>query len=260
MNVLRKESLHGKALTMAAAGSLGVVAAIAGGALYAWNVSAATEESAAPATQAGQYIPTSIDVLHEAPGPTHTEPTPWGLFTINPVINGKSVLNPQGIPYPKFNGRAARTFETSGENAIAQALAAGMRVIDVPEQFRQGMQLSGVQSRDDGEQFLVDVGYFGGKGTTSVRTLRVTAFTPVASVTFEEFPDNAIWDFSASFNINGFPTLTIFPDTGTADPAGERIVAWSQGDAVYYIQTIGLFDNNKVIGLAREISKKEASR
>lgn len=42
------------------------------------------------------------DVLKQAPNPTHTEPTPWGLFTINPVINGKSVLKPARHELPAF--------------------------------------------------------------------------------------------------------------------------------------------------------------
>jgi hypothetical protein len=164
------------------------------------------------------------------------------------------------MPYPRLNGSAARTFEAVGEGAIQKAQGAGMRVIEIPERYRVGMQLSGVQSGADGEQFVIDVGYFAGKGSTSVRTLRVTAFTPVAPVTFEEFPDNAIWDFSASFDVNGSPTLMVFPDAKTADQGDERVVAWSQGKAVYYIRTTGLFDNENVIALAREIANKEASR
>jgi hypothetical protein len=114
------------------------------------------------------------------------------------------------MPYPRLNGKDARTFEVAGEDALRRAQDTGMRAVEIPERYREGMQLSGVQSGAEGEQFVVDVGYFAGKGSASVRTLRVSAFTPVAPVTFEEFPDNAIWDFSASLDVNGFPTLTVF--------------------------------------------------
>jgi hypothetical protein len=232
------------------------------GALYAWNNNAHVGSASESALDVPPppMVAMAQDVLMEADSPTHTEPTPWGLFIINPVIDGKSVLNPQGMPYPQMDGDAAQKFEAVGDDAIARAQADGFRVIEIPQRYRDGMQLSGVESQEDGENFVVDVGYFAGRGTAEVRTLRVSAFTPTEPVTFEEFPDNAIWDFAASYDVNGFPTLTVFPDSLTADQGDERIIAWSQGNAVYYIRTVGVFENDELIDLAREISASEAAR
>lgn len=118
-----------------------------------------------------------------------------------------------------------------------------MHVIDVPERYHQGMQLSGVQSGDDSEHFVVDVGYFSGKGSTDVRTLRLTAFTTVGPVTFEEFPDNAIWDFSASSEVGwrgAQPTLAEFPERRPARISGRgkqlEGLVWRRRDSQLFVR------------------------
>lgn len=235
------------------------VAGAAGGA-YAWmSHSPAATSASAP----GPAAPSPVDittVLGEAAAPTHTELTPWGLFVINPVIDGKSLMNPQGMPYPRFDGPEATVAEASTRQELVAAMAANPRILAVPGTLTGGMVFQGMRFEEDGDQYSFDIGFYSGKGTTSVRSLRLTAYTPTEAVPFEEFPDNTIWDFAATHDVNGHPTLTVTPDAKTADPADERIVAWSQGDAVYYVRTTGVFETADLLALAREISKQEADR
>lgn len=238
------------------------IAAVAGGSLYAWQNQASAQDPPRPTVTAEDSAPPEVlRALNQADAPAHTTPTAWGLFTINPVINGKALINPQGgQPIPALNSAKARRVEGLGDAGLRRVSEAGLRAIDVPESYRRDMALAGIVVAEDGEQFYRDVGYFAGRDTPEVRTLRVTAFTPTGQVQFEEFPDNAIWDFSNSLEVNGFPTLTVFPDAYTADQHDERIVAWSQGKAVYYIRTMGLFDNAELISLARDISNQELAK
>ncbi|MCA9831514.1 MAG: hypothetical protein R3B97_08530 [Dehalococcoidia bacterium] len=247
---------------LAALAIVGVCAAT-GGAAYAWRGDARADDpgNATAVVREEHLSPAEIAaVLDQAPAPSHAEPTPWGLFIINPVIDGKSVLNPQGMPYPPLDSEGAHRFEAAGDDALRRAREAGMPVIEIPRRYREGMTLSGVQAGSDGAHFVIELGYHAGDLARPVKTLRLTAFTPTTPVTFEEFPDNAIWDFAASHAVNGHPTLTVFPDLGTADQGDERIVAWSQGDAVFYIRTVGVFENDELLALAREISASEGSR
>lgn len=185
--------------------------------------------------------------------------TPWGRFLINPVLDGKSAINPQGLPYPVINGAGTRSVEASNEDQVRAARDAGIRVIEIPERFRQGMQLQGMEAKDGGNQFIFDIAYSSGRDTPDLRSIRLTAFTPTAAVPFEVFPGHPVIDFAATFEVNGNPTLTVLPGAAT-DPRDERVIAWSQGTAVYYLRTTGLFDTSAVIELAREISRTESAR
>lgn len=190
---------------------------------------------------------------------TTAQVTPWGRFLINPVVDGKSAINPQGLPYPVISGAGTRSVEASTEDQVRAARDAGGHVIDIPERFRQGMQLQGMEAKDGGNQFIFDIAYYSGKDTPDVRSIRISAFTPTAAVPFEVFPGHPVMNFAATFEVNGNPTLTVLPGAAT-DPRDERIVAWSQGAAVYYIRTTGLFEKSQLLELAGEISRTEAAR
>lgn len=196
------------------------------------------------------------DPFWQAAAPTHTQPTPWGLFIINPVINGQSLLNPQTSPVPNLSPSAKRV-EASGPTALDRAAAAGVPWVKVQEKFVANMELNGLFSAQDGDAFSFAIHYGAGDGTPDFRSLIVSGYTPTEGVTFEEFPDNAIHDFSANHDVRGYPTLTVFPDEGTADPRSEREVAWSQGRAVYFVKTTGIFRDDDVLEIARDISAQQ---
>ncbi|MEO8539417.1 MAG: hypothetical protein ABI577_06720, partial [bacterium] len=201
-------------------------------------------------------IPGPVATLSTAP----TKLTPWGLFIINPVIDGKSAINPQGLPYPHIGGAATRSVKASSDAEVQAAIDTGMHVVTVPERFREGMQLQGMQSEIGGDQFVSDIAYYGDLGAVRVRSIRVTAYTPTEPVPFEVFPGHPAMAFAATFEVAGHPTLIVVPNPNTTDPADERIVAWSQGSAVYIIRTVGVFDRAALIELAIEISAREAAR
>lgn len=203
-------------------------------------------------------IPPEVQaVLKQAPAPTHDKPTPWGLFVINPVINGEALLNPQDSPAPDMSGPNARAFEGAGEMAVSEAAAKGVPSVEVPVEFRRGMPLIGMHSAIDGSKWIKYLYFGSGDGTEDYQSLEVQAITPTHLVPFTEFPDNAIRDFSANYSVRGNPTLTQFPDKGTADPRSERIVAWSQAGGAYVVRTTGRYTDDEVLELARRISLNE---
>jgi len=53
----------------------------------------------------------------------------------------------------------------------------------------------------------------------------------------------------ANHEVRGNPTLTQLPDKQTADPRSERIVAWSQGRAVYIVRTTGRYTDDEILAL-----------
>lgn len=247
----------------ATATAAGVAVVLVAAALWAGRADEGDEAPGVPtdtAAVAQTATPTiTATATVQTPAPMHTEVTPWGLFVINPVIDGKSLLNPQGMPYPRFDGPTATVTEAATRQELEAAMAANPRILAVPGTVTEGMQFQGMRLEEDGDQYSFDIAFYSGKGTTSVRSLRLTSFTPTEAVPFEEFPDNTIWDFAATHDVNGHPTLTVTPDAKTADPADERIVAWSQGNAVYYIRTTGVFETADLLSLAREVSTQEAA-
>ncbi|MBI2767430.1 MAG: hypothetical protein HYX53_16165 [Chloroflexi bacterium] len=226
-------------------------------AAWGWTSVSADDPKVGPIRDVKDIPPDVQSVLEQAAAPTNSEPTPWGLFVINPVINGAGVLNPQRSPIPEFSGPSAKRLEARGEQAFAQASAAGLPVVNIPPALVKGMPLNGLISEQDGAQFNFGAYYASGDGTANYFSLVVQAYTPRDPVTFDEFPDNAIRDFSQSAAIRGYPTLMVLPDKVTADPRGERIVAWSQGTAVYWVKTTGRFTDDEVLELARKISESE---
>jgi hypothetical protein len=220
-------------------------------------------DSAAVATAIGRSGPIrttdDIDpelqkVLKMAAAPTHDQPTPWGNFVINPVINGAGILNPQHSAIPLLNGPAAKTVEIAGPQAPTLVGASIRRFIDVPPTFQKGMPALGAVGSEEGERFWTRVDYGSGDGTSNYQSVSVEAFTPTEPVVFDEFPDNAIRHFAASLVVRGNPTLTVLPDKITADPRMERVVAWSQGSAVYFVRTTGLFTDDEVLELAQQVA------
>jgi len=206
-------------------------------------------------------IPPEVQaVLQQAPAPTHDKPTPWGLFVINPVINGEALLNPQESPAPDLSGPSARAVEGAGETTLAEAAAKGVPTIDVPIEFRKEMPLIGMHSTIDGAKWIKYLYFGSGDGTEDYQSLEIQAITPTHPIPFTEFPDNAIRDFSANYDVRGNPTLTEFPDKGTADPRSERIVAWSQGEGAYIVRTTGQYTDAEVLELARHISLSEDNK
>lgn len=207
-------------------------------------------------------IPPEIQaVLKQAEAPTHDRPTPWGLFTINPVVRGAAMVNAQDSPLPQIVARpGAAIAEAAGAGAFATVVSKGGEVLDIPTGFRKGMQPAHVSSRRDGNQSIRSASFFSGDGTAEYLSLFVIAYTPTRAVLFEEFPDNAIRDFRNTFEVEGHPTLVEVPDTGTADPRDERTVAWSQNGSVYLIRTTGLYSDGDVLQLASQISRSEARR
>ena len=79
-------------------------------------------------------------------------------------------------------------------------------------------------------------------------------------VPVEEFPDNAVRDFRKWDGVRGNPTITVFPDPGTSDPRNDRMVAWSQSGAVYFVRTTGRYLDEDILALARYISETEETR
>lgn len=233
------------------AGSLIVAAAW----LWAWlgPADAADRQPFSGPVESVADIPPDVqDVLQQAPAPTHTEPTPWGLFVINPVIDGHGILNPQEPPIPVFGSNVERT-ESSGDGAIEELLARGFVVPDIPAAASEGLELAAAVAFREGELYSTWLFFGADADTSNSRSLIVHTYTPTQPVVFDEFPDNAIRDFRANTVVNGQPTLSVFPDQGTSDPRGERIVAWSREGAVFQITTTGLFGDGDVVDLARHI-------
>lgn len=218
------------------------------------NPSPAPGGASGPITRIDQISPELQAVLQQSELPTHLEPTPWGNFIINPVINGAALLNPQTAPIPAFTSPTARKFDQAGASAPARARNFSALFLDVPAPLRQGLAPVGALVAEDGPQFWSKVRYGRRTGTIDARTIELEAFTPTGPVAFEEFPDNAITNFTASNAVLGHPTLTVFPDPGTADPRMERVVAWSQGTAVYYLRTVGDYTDAQAIEIASSIS------
>lgn len=237
--------------------ALGMLAAGAGWAWWGYNEIAAQGPPGGPIRDSAD-IPAAVQaVLRQAPAPTHDKPTPWGLFVINPVVKGSAVINSQTSPAPEMSGPNARHFEGTGEDAIGRAQSENLPTIDVPAEYRKGMPLLGLRSAVDGPNWIIYLYFGSGDGTEDYKSLEIQAITPRQPVPFEEFPDNAIRDFSANHDVLGNPTLTQFPDTGTADARSERVVAWSQGRGAYVIRTTGLYTDDEVLALARSISVSE---
>lgn len=204
-------------------------------------------------------IPPEIQaVLKQAESPTHDRPTPWGLFTINPVVHGAGLVNSQDSPLPQIvAGPGAVITEAVGREAFDSVRSSGGGTLDIPIGFWKGMQPSQVSSRRQGDQSIRAASFFSGDGTAEYQSLFIIAYTPTRAVLFEEFPDNAIRDFRNTFEVEGHPTLVEVPDKGTADPRDERTVAWSQGGSVYLIRTTGPYSDDDILQLAVHISRSE---
>lgn len=206
-------------------------------------------------------IPPEVQaVLRQADAPTHNTPTEWGLLLINPVINGEAIINVQEFPVPPFIGPEVVFDEANGEEASERLAGQGLRVIDVPEPYRKGMSVGAVRAITDRDQFYTIAYFESGAGTENYLSLEVEAYTPTAPVPVEEFPDNAIRDFRKSNAVRGNPTITVFPDTGTSSPMNERLVAWSQDGAVYFLRTTGFYPDEDLLAAAAHISETEERR
>lgn len=212
---------------------------------------AAKKRSTSVVKTASDIPPEIQEVLQQADAPTHTEPTPWGLYVINPVINGEGVLNPQVSPWPDLAGNLV-TFE--GNDALVMLEREGLPVVLVSEAHLGSMNVTAAMSGQHGENWSFRAYYSTPEGSQGYRSLEVDAFTPKEAMVFDEFPGNAIRDFRKSFEVGGYPTLIVVPDEDTASPLGERVVAWSQDGVAYQLRTTGLFTGDEVINLAREIS------
>lgn len=206
-------------------------------------------------------IPRSVQDILRVTKPAHNVPTPWGHFLIDPIINGHGSQNPQTSPVPLFAASDARTGDLSGPTSAAAAAARVNRFVAVPPQFQHGMPLLGASAEASADGRFRSAVYYGdGDGSSSARSLKVTAYTPVGPVVIPEFPDTAISDFRTTHDVAGNPTITIFPDKGTSDPAGPREVMWSQGAAVYFIRTTGAFADDELLNMANQIAASEAAR
>lgn len=237
----------------------GVIVAVLSWA-WALNSAAGDDQKDGPVRDVADIPPEIQAVLKQAPAPTHDKVTPWGLFVINPVIRGEALLNTQRSPIPQFDSLSAVRVESRSETGITLAEEKGLRVIRVAEAARKGLPLNGLIAESDGDQFNFGAYYGAGDGTPTYASLTIQAYTPRDPVPFEEFPDNAIWDFSKSTAVRGYPTLMVVPDKGTADPRDERVVAWSQENAVYWVKTTGLFTDDEVLDIAIGISASEELR
>jgi len=184
-------------------------------------------------------------------------PTPWGHFLVVPVVPGAPVADPP-MALPEFSASAlSGTFE--GELAPVQAAEAGLRLVEVPETYRHGAVVRGAEARQepDGSVFTSSVFYATPDGRT---TVRLSAYTPKASVTVLAYPDAGVYRMELNSDVNGEPTIVALPHPATSDPAGERRVMWSQGAAVYFLTTTGAFTDEEVIDMARHLSEAEAHR
>lgn len=230
-----------------------------------WGYAALATVSAAPSvdgpTRDVTDLPSGLqEVLQQAPAPKHDRPTTWGLLLINPVVNGEAVLNSQELPLPRLDSADVRRGKEDGTGAYEKLAAVGLPTIDIPQQYRKGMSVGRVESISDGSQFWTVANFSSGTGTEDVMSLQVEAYTPSAPVPVEEFPDNAIRLVRETTDVGGNPTITMFPTDGTSNPRNERMVAWSQGDRVYFLRTTGLYPNTELLALANHISKAEGSR
>ncbi len=245
---------------------------VAGGiGVCAVAISLTSQTQAAPGTTPGAggaaritdpaAIPRSVQDILRVTKPAHNVPTPWGHFLIDPIINGHGSQNPQTSPVPPFVASDMRTGDLSGPTSAGAAAARVNRFVAVPPQFQHGMPLLGASADQNANgQFRSAVYYGDGDGTASARSLKLTAYTPTAPVVIPEFPDTAITDFRATRDVAGNPTITIFPDKGTSDPSGPRQLMWSQGSAVYFIQTTGPFTDDELLLMANDVARTEANR
>lgn len=243
--------------------AVGCTAAVVGVAAYALLRPAGAQTDGSGPIRSPDDIPPEIQaVLQQADAPTHNVPTEWGLLLINPVVNGEAIINVEEFPLPPLDGPAVVRGETGGEGAFEQLAGEGLRVVGVPESYRKGMTVGLVRSvtAADGEQFHTIAYFQSGTGTENFLSLEVEAYTPTAPVPVEEYPDNAIRDFSKSDAVRGNPTITVFPDADTSSPMNERLVAWSQDGTVYFLRTTGLYPDEDLLALAAHISATEGSR
>lgn len=195
-----------------------------------------------------------------APGSGRTvvdTPASWGHFLVVPVVAGVPVADPEPA-LPEFSASAlSGSFE--GESAPAQAAEAGLRLVEIPEAYRHGAVARGAEARQepDGSAFVSSVFY----ATPDERiSIRVSAYTPTASVAVLAYPDVGVYRMELNNDVNGEPTIVMMPHPATSDPSGERHVMWSQGEAVYFVTTTGAFTDEEVIDMARHVSEAEADR
>lgn len=239
---------------------LGCGIAIAAAWAYAVWMPAGAGPASGPIRSSRDIPPEVQAVLQQAPAPAHDAPTEWGLLLINPVIEGEALINVEELPLPSLRGLDAADGKAEGESAFDQLAEQGLHVIRIPELHRKGMEVRFVRSITQGRRFYTYAYLESGVGTEDYLSLEVEAYTPTAPVPVEEFPDNAIRDFRKWDGVRGHPTITVFPDPGTSDPRNERLVAWSQDGAVYFLRTTGRYLDEDLLALARYISEAEEKR
>lgn len=185
------------------------------------------------------------------------EPTSWGRFLVVPVLPGVSIPDP--VPtLPEF-GAFARNESFTGESAPSAARASGLRFVDIREEYRRDMTALGAEVQEESESgaFRSSVVYASPDQFTSIR---VSAYTPTASVVVLNYPDAGVYRLELTSDVNGEPTIVVMPHEATSDPNGERRVMWSQGGAVYFVITTGAFTDQEVLDIARRISEEESRR
>lgn len=217
----------------------------------------------APSVSAPSVVSPTASATAQAPPPPGfgrtvvDSPTSWGHFLVVPVVPGVPVADPP-LALPEFSASATSGSFTD-ELAEAQAAEAGLRLVEVPEAYRHGAVVQGADARQepDGSVFTSSVFYATPDGRT---TVRVSAYTPKASVTVLAYPDADVYRMDLNNDVNGEPTIMMMPHPGTSDPTDERRVMWSQGEAVYFVTTTGAFTDEEVIDMARHVSEAEADR
>lgn len=187
-----------------------------------------------------------------------TQPTAWGSFVVTPVLNGTPAGKTDAQPVPELTGASARSAEADGPNAPVTVASRIRRFVDIPAVMRHGLAAVGAQAAEDNEAFRSFVVYIGGDGTANPQSMRLTAYTPTEAIPILSYPDRGLYVMRLSHDVAGYPTITVVPNPTTADPRGERKVMWTQGKAVYVLETFGDFANDEVIGTAAAISSLEA--
>lgn len=211
-------------------------------------------------TAAPQLPGTATTQATEAPPPPGTgrtlvtQRTEWGSFVVTPVLNGTPVGKTDGQPVPELSGASARSAEAEGPNAPVTVASQIRRFVDIPAERRHGLAAVGAQAAEDNGAFRSFVVYVGGDGTSSPQSMRLTAYTPTEVIPILSYPDRGLYVMRLSHDVSGYPTITVVPNPTTADPRGERKVMWTQGKAVYVLETFGDFADDEVIGTAAAIS------
>ena len=194
----------------------------------------------------------------------HTEPTVWGEFLIVPRMEPSDEVQPYESPRPLFGPDATVAGPFAGPLASEEAEAVVPAFVGVPSSFDESARARGFEiaeasaERDSAGNFRSSLLYLKRDGRPGM--ILISGYTPTRLVEVTEFPDTAIYEFRATNDVNGHPTITRLPDRLTSDPNGDREVMWSQGGKVYFIKVLGEFSDEEVLSLAASISSSEGGQ